>query len=384
MVRWGLMGLLILAIIGHWYWIKNNEVVRKNGQRVKLTFTLRQQPQIKYGQEYLNFQNIEILVPETQEINYGDYIQVIGTIKSQVTVTGTNKISLQIESFEVVPGRTTLAKGINTLRLFMISEIKHYLPPEEAGLAAGMLFGGTQDMTQAQILAYRRAGLSHVVAASGYNVTLVAGWAVWLITKILSRKLSIPVVIIIIILYSVMAGGTASVVRAAVMGIIAALGLILGRETDIKWVLLLSVFLMLAIKPDYLTDIGFELSVAATAGLVFFNPKSVWWTTIAAQVATMPIILHYFGNLSLVAPLSNILILWTVPLIMQITAVAVVTGGALSYLAWPLLKWCNLSTTYLASFRFSSLTVSPMNWFWVTAYYLVLVIIYKLKFEAKS
>jgi len=71
-------------------------------------------------------------------------------------------------------------------------------------------------------------------------------------------------------------------------------------------------------------------------------------------------------------------------LIMQVSALAVVTGGFLGYLVWPLLKWCNLVTGYLASFHYSSLSVAPMSWVWVAGYYLVLLIVYKLRFEAKN
>jgi competence protein ComEC len=210
------------------------------------------------------------------------------------------------------------------------------------------------------------------------------GRGAWLVGKLFGRRLSFPIVVITIIGYTIMAGATAAVVRAAVMAIIAAVGLFLGRESDIRWVLLISVLLMLVINPSYLSDIGFQLSVAATAGLVLFNPRNVWWTTIVAQVSTMPIILHYFGNLSLVAPLTNILVLWTVPPIMQISAVAAATGGWLALLAWPLLKWCNSLTYFFANLSFSSLTVQPLSWGWVIGYYLVLYIVYKLKFETKS
>jgi competence protein ComEC len=222
------------------------------------------------------------------------------------------------------------------------------------------------------------------VAASGYNVTLVAVWVTWLVSKLVGRRSAFPIIVLTIIGYTVLAGATAAVVRAAVMAIIAAVGLFLGRESDIRWVLLISVLLMLVVNPNYLSDIGFQLSVAATAGLVLFNPRNVWWTTIVAQVSTMPIILHYFGNLSLVAPLSNVLVLWTVPAIMQLSAVGVVSGGWLAFLAWPLLKWCNSLTYFFANLSFSSLTVQPLSWEWVIGYYLVLYLVYKLKFETKS
>lgn len=376
MVRWVVVGLGIILVAIRAYWIDQHTFVWKPGQRVKINFELLQEPK-----EYIYYDKLLISVPGNLDLHYGDYLEAIGDVETIVTTNNKAKYWLRADSFRVIARKNSLGKQINTLRQLLVKQVKNWLPPDEAGLATGMLFGGTGDMSQRQILAYRRAGLSHIVAASGYNVTLVAMWASWLITRIMHRNYAIPLVIVVIILYSIMAGGSASVVRAAIMSIIMVVGLALGRESDIRWVLVLGILIMLIINPAYLTDIGFQLSVAATSGLVFFNPKSVWWTSIVAQITTTPIILHHFGNLSLVAPLANILVLWTVPIIMQITAVAVVTGGFLSYLAWPLLKWCNMVVYYLSSFEFSSLTVKPVGLIWVAMYYLVLLIVYKLKFE---
>ncbi len=379
MVRWVVVGVAILVVVLRWAWIQNHTFVWESNQRVKITFELTKEPQ-----EVIYYQGLAIPVPGNVDLHYGDYLEVIGNVEEIVTSNKPGQFSLKTYSFKVITNKNSLGKQINTLRQFLTREIKHYLPSEEAGLAAGMLFGGTGDMSKKQIIAYRRSGLSHIVAASGYNVTLVAIWASWIMRKLIRRNYVMPLVIVVIILYSIMAGGSASVVRAAIMSIIMVVGLALGRESDIRWVLLIGILIMLIINPLYLIDIGFQLSVAATSGLVFFNPKSMWWTSIAAQVTTMPIILHHFGNLSLVAPIANILVLWTVPIIMQITAVAVATGGFLSYLVWPLLKWCNWVVYFLSSFELSSLTVKPVGITWVIGYYLVLFIIYKWKFETKD
>ncbi len=384
MVRWVFVLILAALIAFRSYENTKNQLKLSDGQKIKIAFFVRNQPQIKYGQEYLTYQQVSFVIPVGSEVNYGDYIEVSGTTMMQVTSKNKPQISLKIDSFKVTAGSNSLGKQINTLRQLSIKNLKKVLPPEEAGLAIGMLLGGTQDMTSSQILAYRRSGLSHVVAASGYNVTLVAVWVTWLVGKWFGRRSAFPIIVLTIVGYTVLAGATAAVVRAAVMAIIAAVGLFLGRESDIRWVLLISVLLMLVVNPNYLSDIGFQLSVAATAGLVLFSPRNVWWTTVAAQVSTLPIILHYFGNLSLIAPISNVLVLWTVPAIMQLSAVGVVSGGWLAFLAWPLLKWCNILTYFFANLSFSSLTVQPLSWEWVIGYYLVLYLVYKLKFETKS
>jgi competence protein ComEC len=246
-----------------------------------------------------------------------------------------------------------------------------------------MLFGGTDDLTVAQKAAFRATGISHIVAASGYNVTLIVGWGTLLLNKFLQRRWAIGLGMLICIFYVLLAGATAAVVRAGVMSILVSTGLIFGRPTQAKWILIMTACCMLLWSPLYLEDIGFQLSIAATAGLVFFRPQGDWWTTIVAQVATLPIILHHFGNLSPIAPIVNILVLWMVPLVMQITSLSVIAGlllnrlgQGIAYLAWPFLHLFNYLSVSFAKLTFSNVTVEPVSWVWVCGYYLVLAWVY--------
>jgi hypothetical protein len=85
--------------------------------------------------------------------------------------------------------------------------------------------------------------------------------------------------------------------------------------------------------------------------------------------------LHHFGQLSLVSPLANFLIVWAVPLVMQVTALGLIFGPAL-YLAWPLLAYILGMASLLSKLPFASLTVGQMGWGWVAMWYLVLAIVY--------
>jgi competence protein ComEC len=148
---------------------------------------------------------------------------------------------------------------------------------------------------------------------------------------------------------------------------------------------------MLAIKPDWISDIGFQLSVAATAGLVFINTSpgagviSDFKTTVTAQITTIPLILHHFGNLSMISPVINCLTLWTIPVIMQVTAMAVAigwlwdpAGWLLSLTVWPLLKYMLVIVDWGATWPGANLQAGKIGWGWVGLYYMTVIIIYRL------
>jgi competence protein ComEC len=188
-----------------------------------------------------------------------------------------------------------------------------------------------------------------------------------------------------------LAGMSAAVIRAGVMAILTLVAVFTGRKADAGWTLVTACGLMLVWKPEWISDIGFQLSVAATAGLIFINTSpgtsliGDFKTTIAAQIATLPLILHHFGNLSVVSPVVNGIVLWTVPLVMQITAVASLLGwvwesigGLVSLAAWPLLKYMTGVVEWAAMWPGANLEVGKIGWGWVGMYYLAVILIYNL------
>lgn len=105
-------------------------------------------------------------------------------------------------------------------------------------------------------------------------------------------------------------------------------------------------------------------------------------TTLAAQVTTLPIIAHYFGGVSVIAPAVNVLVLWTVPMIMEVVMMATVVGlvgsgigMVASWAAWPLLRWVTWVTDAVGNWGWSSLTVGEMGWGWVAVYYATVIFI---------
>lgn len=294
------------------------------------------------------------------------------------------------------------------------SLIKSWIPGDEAGLASGILLGGSGKLSKPAKEAYRRVGMLHVVAASGYNVTIIAGVALAIAVKLTSRRLSMLFVILSVVLYMYLAGMTASVVRAGIMAVCTYIALLLGRPADAYWILGLVSLLMILVNPGYLRDVGFLLSVAATLGVLQANPANLnlpagrqaqvndperagffakfrmtflgdLRTTLWAQVFTTPIILHYFGDMSLIAPVTNALMLWIVPIVMQIMLVALgvgvvwpFLGQLISFLAYPFLRLLNMGALFFSELPLASISVGKMSWTWVGAYYVVLIALINL------
>jgi competence protein ComEC len=193
------------------------------------------------------------------------------------------------------------------------------------------------------------------VAISGFNVSIVIALVVATLGALLNRRLVALVVIPTILFYMIFVGASSSVVRAAVMAVIALTGLFFWRKGFTLNTLCAAAFIILIVDPLTLFDIGFQLSFMATLGLVlyadrfstrtrsFFDARmtnerprmlmhaavAVVLVTLAAQITTLPLLLAYFNQLSLVALPANTLILPLQPPIMVLGGIAAAVGVAL-------------------------------------------------------
>ncbi|HRH93831.1 MAG TPA: ComEC/Rec2 family competence protein [Candidatus Peribacteria bacterium] len=238
--------------------------------------------------------------------------------------------------------------------------INRMQPEPQASLLTGLLTGSRGGMPQDLLDAFRTAGLSHIVAISGYNITiiitLVSGMLFWL-----PLKRRFPLLVLGIALFTVFVGASASVVRAAVMGILGLFALQHNRQANIRLLVLWTAFFMLMLNPKQLWfDAGFQLSFLAVIGLAELSGplgKRLQWlpetlgirdsliATMAAQIATLPLSMLVFRQLSLVAPFANILVAPLIPLAMLFGFIGTVLGfvwmplGLVpSYVAWGILN----------------------------------------------
>lgn len=296
--------------------------------------------------------------------------------------------SVRPRSFAIVPSDRGLLGGIEPMRRAAGERLFAVLPQREAGLAAGILVGLRDLVDRAVAASFTTAGLSHIVAISGWNIAQVAAVIVGMLRWLPRRPRSL-IVIASICLYTLLAGASASVVRAAVMGAVALLARESGRRGGAPTALALAVWLLLMLDPGIATDIGFQLSSAATAGLLAWGTPlqerlaarawrrvPVWLVetiavSTAAQASTLPLVLFHFGRLSLVSPLANLVAAPLIAPVMLLSLVGLICGlvaalGIPVLLLAPavLVSWAGLAALIAiadtsAALPFASVTLPP-------------------------
>lgn len=228
------------------------------------------------------------------------------------------------------------------------------LPEPHAGFLSGILFGTRSAMTKELVDAFVTTGTIHIVALSGQNLSIFTGtFASWL-SSFVSRRIASLLIIFMLVWFLWFVGPSPSLIRAVIMGSLTLLAVIFGRRNLSLLSLVLAVASMLLLNPSWIGDLSFQLSVLATLGIILFGGTgrsiniivSDLRVTLAAQLFTTPLIFFQFHRISLIAPLTNILIGWTMPFLMGLGWIAAIAGhiwqplGLLpAWAAWVLLTY---------------------------------------------
>lgn len=228
-----------------------------------------------------------------------------------------------------------LRKGLENEREKLSLILVRLLPQKEAGLVAGIVLGEKMRLEKEFYEQLIETGTVHIIVASGYNVMVVGEMVMEMGVWLISRTVMVWVSVGVMLAYALMAGGDPPVMRAVIMGGMLLIGKAWGRRSRSGWGLSLAVWVMVMVKPEIVEEISFQLSVAASLGLMVVEPKLRSWLeklklsggwkwllrtellpTVAAQMTTAPIIWWYFGRVSWIAPLVNMLVLPLVPILM--------------------------------------------------------------------
>ncbi len=242
-----------------------------------------------------------------------------------------------------VEGGSPIFRAMLALKSRGRAAIAAALPEPHAALLTGILLGDDSGLPRALVDDFRATGMTHIIAISGFNIAVIIGLLDVITVPVLPRRTAAVVVMVLILAYAALVGAGASVVRAAVMGVAYLAGLrLLGRPSLAVAGLFTAAFLMTLADPNALWDVGFQLSFAATLGLMIYaGPWSrrldqgvgalftadtrrwltKWATellivTLAAQVLTVPLLLYHFGRLSPASLPANLLVLPVQPLVM--------------------------------------------------------------------
>jgi len=303
--------------------------------------------------------------------------------------------SPKIELLEKNRGNGAYA-GILNIKNGLQEKIIALLPAPQSGLLIGLLLGGDEKLSESVQEDFSKTGLTHIVAVSGYNVTIVAEYLMLLgIFLGLWRKQAFWFAIAGIFLFVVMAGFPASAVRAGVMGSLILWAMKNGRLANAWNSILFAAGAMLLWNPLLLRwDVGFQLSFLATLGIVYFYPliekysikqngisffNEILFLTLSAQIFVLPVILADFRQLSVISPLANVLVLPIIPLTMFLgflmVAASFVFPPLATVLAWLTflpLKYETAVVGFLAGLESASVEVSGFSWVWAVGWYALL------------
>lgn len=353
--------LAIFMVLGSAYYFLydfyQKDEILEFGKKVDVIGVIRE---VKTGlsSQKIRIGEIQITAQRYPAFEYGDEVEVEGTIK-EIPEEQRGYFSKEgIFGLMSFPKITLLSKnkssfiksGLLKINFFIQESFKKVMPQEKAAFLAGLTLGETSEFNKGLEERLRLTGTTHLVALSGYNITIIAKTAALLFGVWLSRRFSFALIILLIAGFVVMTGAEASAVRAAIMAFILLLADQINRQYYLRNAIILTALAMVAINPKILAfDLGFQLSFLAVLGIIYLRPwlqkifkfsdqpgflgwRANFLTTTAAQLAVLPLLLLNFGYFSPIALLTNVLILEFIPLTM---ALGFFTAGA-ALISYPL------------------------------------------------
>lgn len=269
--------------------------------------------------------------------NYRDYLKRQG-ICCLMTVKNPERVKLLGGEGGSFITRVALRCKGELMRVAGATMEKH-----QAAVLGGMLFGTRDQIDRATEEIFSETGVAHVLSVSGLHVGFVLAGTMWVAQALGVSMRAMPLVVFpVLVFYALMTGFGPAVTRAGVMALVVLVAHSLGRERDWPTALALAAFIILLYKPYSLYEIGFQLSFAATWGILYLGPplgelfterwKVPKWLglplaiTIAAQLGTIPLLAYHFNLLTPVAPLANLLLVPLVGVIMLAGFLGCVAG----------------------------------------------------------
>ncbi len=326
------------------------------GDKIRIRAVLTQEPQQYAYYQQFSLQSIKVRAPLDLSLHYGDKLEVVGQAQK-----GPKSYYLTNPQIKKMTANAGLRTRLFKLRQKLEQNIARVLPEPQASLLSGMVLGVQKKLDVDFYQNLINSGLLHLVVASGMNITLLTGGLADILAYIFQRKPAILLSICIIYLYCLLAGFTPPIIRAGLMVSTVYLSQFFGRASTAWWTLLLTACLMLIINPLLIVDTGFQLSFMATLGLITLAPRIEFKLrrfpklavplaeTLAASLATAPILIFTFGRFNPLIILSNLGVLWLVEYIMYLGIVLIVSSlifppltQVISWLAWMPLTYLSL------------------------------------------
>ncbi|MBN1303382.1 MAG: ComEC/Rec2 family competence protein [Anaerolineales bacterium] len=334
--------------------------------------------------------------PENEDFSYRDYLAGQG-IHSYLSSAEVTRLPSR--------GKNPIIAAIYGIKEKALSNIYFLFPDPEASLLAGILLGVDTGLPPDLQAAFKNTGTAHIIAISGFNITIIAGIFVALFGRLLGQRRGAIFAVIGICLYTFLVGADAAVVRSAIMGGMSLFARQFGRRQDGLNTLGFIAAAMALVNPYVLWDVGFQLSFFATLGLVLYADPftqafvrfarrwiSVELTqkvaapvsefvllTLAAQLTTLPIMAYHFKSISLVSLIANPFILPAQPAVMIFSGIAVLLsliyqplGMLAAWFAWPFSVYTIRVVELFDLLPHGTLALGKMSLLFVLLFYLIL------------
>lgn len=417
--------LLVIMIIGlgwYIYYDQKANLLINFEEKTEFSGTVIKEPDKDYKQQKIIIRtndfnqktNILINAPRYPDLSYGDKVKISGKIEKPGKIEDFDygnylkrfsvySVVYQPESVEKTgQEKSIISKGLRELYAIpgvFEGSINTVLTEPQASLAGGLLFGSKRSIPDNLKNDLSNTGLTHIIALSGYNVTIIITVLSLILAKYFGNRRAFWLGLLLVLFFVIITGAAPSVLRAAVFSILIIYGKLLGRRGNQTNLMLLAAIAILLFNPYLLIyDIGFQLSFGAFAGLIYLSPiiesifersrltylpvylKAPLTETLSAQIMVLPLLILYFGKLSFIAPLANVLVLWIIPLAMLLafsTSVATLIwwplGKIVSIFAWPALTYITAMSNLLAKIPFASMEIKNFNYALAFAAYLLLI-----------
>ena len=281
-----------------------------------------------------------------------------------------------------------IKENLLSIKQSIVNKMRNIFPEPESSLLAGLILAGKSALPKDVLDAFRRAGIIHIVVLSGYNITIIAEFMrkffqkIFITSRLLvSPKLPAIASLLGVLLFVIMTGGEATVVRAAIMVLVVIVAKIFRRTYSAPRALLSAGFVMILHNPKILVfDPSFQLSFLATCALIYVVPivekclsrgvltkweeaRSIIATTIGTQITVLPLLIYSMREVSLVSLPANILILFFIPYAMFLGFVAtllsyisITIALPVTYLAHLILSWILFVGHFLGNLSFAVLS----------------------------
>lgn len=305
---------------------KSTIEARIGEEKTKILLTLNLNESLKYG-DTINFSG-KLEKPENFITDQGKEFDYINYLRKDGISYLVNYPDIEVES----RGNGNIVKSaLFSLKEKFLTGINLIIANPENLLMGGLILGEKSAFDQSLRQSFVDTGTIHIIALSGYNVTIVAEWFMKLF-KALPPNFGLGAGILAIVLFITMTGGSSTAIRAGIMAILVLIARATGRNYDVARALMLAGIFMIILNPFVLAfDVSFQLSFIATVAVIFLAPKiekyfmwvpknfelrDIVSVTCAAYIFVLPFILYKMGNLSLVALPANVLILPFIPFTM--------------------------------------------------------------------